>query len=146
MKHHTTSTFNKLDTQPVAKRSRIKERDLADILIETFEFMTLQKPEVGEFKDMPKPRILFGKNTSLPFDQTSSDASFESQALGQTKSPLHFTFEYADPLNKVRVARTYFTTLNTVKSYFMEQRKDYFEKLEGYNIKTLENEHFNDEK
>lgn len=97
---------------------------------------------------MPKPRILFGKNTSLPFDKLSSkEESFQTTSVGDLKTPLHLTFEHVNPLNKVRVARTYFTTLNSTKSYLLEQRKDdFYEKLEGYNAKLLENEHFNEEK
>jgi hypothetical protein len=115
-------------------------------LKESFEFTVIKKPSVGNFADLPKPRILFGRNSNKAFTEESTDDSFAQVALADRKAPLHFTLEYADPLTKLRVARTYFTGLNEITSVQMKENKDEDERVLSYTSEIVDNGYFNDEK
>jgi len=146
MAHHIDSTFYIIDSTEIKRRPKITEQELNSIIRETFEFSIIKQPSIGNFPDLPQSRILFGKNSDKDFFYQPATQSFADLAVSDSKAPLHFTLEYVEPLSRLRVARTYFTSLNESDRITMKENRDEDERLLSYSVQRTENPHFTDEK
>ncbi|KAL4468548.1 hypothetical protein ABPG74_005051 [Tetrahymena malaccensis] len=144
---HFNSAAGQLGDMKMHKRNLATESQLTEIFRDTYEIEEISKwvQIRGVNAALPKPRVLFGKNTSADCSKEPSVTPLKDLKYSETFHSFHATFETFDLRTCLRAARTYFLAKGVKEERNLITINDDEGVPQAYELNIDENQQYKDQ-